>query len=107
MSKSQCSQLPLLKHPLNKTLERKLLSNMRDEMPEKSCQQNQAGQIRNEDIRAMVRATSILQHIEQQRVKWFRHLTRMSPKQPALRAYNTRHWLESKRKTEKTEKEME
>ena len=36
-------------------------------------------------------ATSALQHIEQQRVKWFRHLTRMSPKQPALRAYNTRH----------------
>ena len=75
---------------LNKTLERKLVTcEMR--CLRKAVNKTRRDKIRNEDIRAMVGATSVLQHIEQQRVKWFGHLTRMSPKQPALRAYNTRH----------------
>ena len=57
----------------------------------KAVNKSRRDKIRNEDIRAMVGATSVLQHIEQQRVKCFGHLTRISPKQPALRAYNTRH----------------
>ena len=73
---------------LNKTLERKLVTcEMR--CLRKAVNKTRRDKIRNEDIRAMVGATSVL--IEQQRVKWFGHLTRMSPKQPALRAYNTRH----------------
>ena len=73
---------------LNKTLERKLVTcEMR--CLRKAVNKTRRDKIRNEDIRAMVGATSVLQHIEQQRVKWFGHLTRMSPKQPALRAYNT------------------
>ena len=75
---------------LNKTLERKLVTcEMR--CLRKAVNKTRRDKIRNENIRAMVGATSVLQHIEQQRVKWFGHLTRMSPKQPALRAYNTRH----------------
>jgi len=44
--------------------------------------------VRNATIREMVGTTPILHHIEQQRVKWFGHLTRMPISHPAHRAYN-------------------
>ena len=47
--------------------------------------------IRNEVIRDMAGAKPVLQHIKQQQVKWFGHITRMSINQPALRAYNTKY----------------
>ena len=54
---------------LNKTLERKLVTcEMR--CLRKAVNKTRRYKIRNEDIRAMVRATSVLQ-----RVKWFGHLT--------------------------------
>jgi len=44
--------------------------------------------IRNEEIREMVGATPVHTHIQRQRTKWFGHLVRMAPDQPAFRAYN-------------------
>ena len=88
---------PLLKHPsipINvkaKLINPIFLPTLTYQCQTWSLSKTRRDKIRNEDIRAMVGATSVLQHIEQQRVKWFGHLTRMSPKQPALRAYNTRH----------------
>ncbi len=37
----------------------------------------------------MVGTKSILGQVNQQRLKWFGHLIRMDPKQPALRAYSS------------------
>ncbi|GFS19314.1 reverse transcriptase-like protein [Elysia marginata] len=47
--------------------------------------------IRNEVIRAQVGATPVLQHVENQQIKWFGHLMRMPTDQPAHRAYNSRY----------------
>ena len=47
--------------------------------------------IRNEVIRDMAGTKPVLQHIKQQQVKWFGHITRMPINQPALRAYNTKY----------------
>ena len=47
--------------------------------------------IRNEVIRDMAGAKPVLQHIKQQQVKRFGHITRMPINQPALRAYNTKY----------------
>ena len=47
--------------------------------------------IRNEEIRSMVGVKPVTQHIDQQRVKWFGHLTRMPSDQPALRAHTQRY----------------
>ena len=47
--------------------------------------------IRNEVIRDMAGAKPVLQHIKQQQIKWFGHITRMPINQPALRAYNTKY----------------
>ena len=41
-------------------------------------------------VREMVGTKSIHHHIQQQRIKWFRHLTRLPIHHPAQRAYNTR-----------------
>jgi len=57
----------------------------------KAVNKTRRDKIRNEVIRDMVGATPVLHHIEQQRTKWFGHLTRMPPNQPALRAYNLRY----------------
>ena len=46
---------------------------------------------RNEHVRATVGTESCLHFIERQRIKWFGHLLRMSPSQPASRAYNTKY----------------
>ena len=75
---------------INKALERKLVTcEMR--CLRKAVNKTRRDKIRNEVIRDMVGTTPVLQHIEQQKIKWFGHLTRMSPNQPALRAYNTKH----------------
>ncbi|XP_019643084.1 PREDICTED: uncharacterized protein LOC109484268 [Branchiostoma belcheri] len=44
--------------------------------------------IRNEVIREMVGSTNVLRYIEHQHIKWFGHLVRLPPSQPAHRAYN-------------------
>ena len=46
---------------------------------------------RNEDVRTNVGIEPCLQYIDKQRIKWFGHLSRMTPNQPASRAYNTRY----------------
>ena len=46
--------------------------------------------IPNTKIREMVGTKSIHHHIQQQRIKWFGHLTRLPIHHPAQRAYNTR-----------------
>ena len=75
---------------LTKALERKLVTcEMR--CLRRAANKTRRDQIRNELIRGMVGATSVLQHIEQQRIKWFGHLMRMPPNQPALRAYTSRY----------------
>ena len=45
---------------------------------------------KNTNIREMVGTTPILRHIQQQRIRWFGHLTRMAPHQLASKAYNTK-----------------
>ena len=45
--------------------------------------------IRNEVIRDMAGAKQVLQHIKQQQIKWFGHITCMPINQPDLWAYNT------------------
>ena len=46
--------------------------------------------ILNTKIREMVGTKSIHHHIQQQRIKWFGHLTRLPVQHPAHHAYNTR-----------------
>ena len=46
--------------------------------------------IKNIKIREMVGTTSILHHIQQQRIRWFGYPTRMAPHQLASKAYNTK-----------------
>ena len=52
---------------------------------------NKRDKIRNEEIRSMLGVKPVTHHIDQQRVKWFGHLTRMPTDQPALRAYTQRY----------------
>ena len=75
---------------LTKALERKLVTcEMR--CLRKAVNKTRRDKIKNEVIRDMVGLTPILHHVEQQRIRWFGHLTRMPPDQPALRAYTTRY----------------
>ena len=57
----------------------------------KAVNKTRRDKIRNEVIRDMAGAKPVLQHIKQQQVKWFGHITRMPINQPALRAYNTKY----------------
>ena len=57
----------------------------------KAVNKTRRDKIRNEVIRDMTGAKPVLQHIKQQQVKWFGHITRMPINQPALRAYNTKY----------------
>lgn len=75
---------------LTKDLERKLVT-CEMKCLRKAVNKTRRDMIRNEEIRDKVGTTPVLQHIEQQQIKWFGHLTRMPPSQPALRAYNTRY----------------
>ena len=43
--------------------------------------------IQNETLRNIVGTIPVNDYIEQQRIKWFGHLNRMKPDQPAARAY--------------------
>ena len=61
-------------------------------MPEKiSKSKTRRDKIRNEVIRDMAGAKPVRQHIKQQQIQWFGHITRMPINQPALRAYNTKY----------------
>ena len=75
---------------LTKALERKLVT-CEMKCLRRAVNKTRRDKIRNEVIRDMVGATPVLQHMEHQKIKWFGHLTRMPPNQPALRAYNTRY----------------
>ena len=75
---------------LTKRLESKLTT------CEMRCLRRAAGKtrrdhIRNETIRQMVGTKPVMEHVAQQRIKWFGHLTRMQPSQPALRAYTAKY----------------
>ena len=74
---------------MTKPLERKILTR---EMRciRKDVNKTRRGMIPNTKIREMVGTKSIHHHIQQQRIKWFGHLTRLPIQQPAQRAYNTR-----------------
>ena len=75
---------------LTKDLERKLVT-CEMKCLRKAVNKTKRDKIRNEVIRDMAGAKLVLQHIKQQQVKWFGHITRMPINQPALRAYNTKY----------------
>ena len=56
----------------------------------KAASKTRRDRIRNEEIRRIVGVKPVMDHIDKQRAKWFGHLMRMPPNQPALRAYNVR-----------------
>ena len=56
----------------------------------KAVNKTRRDMILNTRIREMVGTKSIHHHIQQQRIKWFGHLTRLPIQHPAQRAYNTR-----------------
>ena len=56
----------------------------------KAVNKTRKDMIPNTKIREMVGTKSIHHHIQQQRIKWFGHLTRLPIQHPAQRAYNTR-----------------
>ena len=47
--------------------------------------------VRNDEVRQLVGIEPCTSYIERQQIKWFGHLVRMQPHQPALRAYNLRY----------------
>ena len=53
----------------------------------KAANKTRRDRIRNEDVRKSVGLKPVIDFIDRQRVKWFGHLVRMPPNQPALRAY--------------------
>ena len=75
---------------LTKDLERKVVT-CEMKCLRKVVNKTKRDKIRNEVIRDMAGAKPVLQHIKQQQVKWFGHITRMPINQPALRAYNTKY----------------
>ena len=75
---------------LTKTLEQKITT-CEMKCLRRAVNKTRRDKIRNEVIRDLVGATPALQHIEQQRIKWFGHLIRMLTNQPALRAYTSRY----------------
>ena len=75
---------------LAKGLERKLVA-CEMKYLRKVVNKTRRDKIRNEVIRDMVGTKPVLQHIKQQQIKWFGHITRMPINQPALRAYNTKY----------------
>ncbi len=76
--------------PLTKVHERKLTT-CEMKCLRRAVNKTRRDRVTNEEIRDMVGTTSVLNYIENQRIKWFGHLMRMSPNQPALRAYNIRY----------------
>ena len=56
----------------------------------KAVNKTRRDMIPNAKLREMVGTKSTHHHIQQQRIKWFGHLTRLPIHHPAQRAYNTR-----------------
>jgi hypothetical protein len=54
------------------------------------CPQYPVHRTRNKTQPEIVGSKPVNEHIENQRIKWFGHLTRRKNDQPALRAYYTR-----------------
>ena len=75
---------------LTKDLKRKLVT-CEMKCLRKAVNKTRRDKIRNKVIRDMVGAKPVLQHIKQQQIKWFGHITRMPINQPALWAYNTKY----------------
>ena len=73
---------------MNRKMERKVTT-CEMKCLRRSVNKTRRDKIRNEVIRDMVGTKPILHQIEKQRLKWFGHLMRMPPAQPALRAYNS------------------
>ena len=74
---------------MTKPLERKITTcEMR--CSRKAVNKTRRDMIPNTKNREMVGTKSIHHHIQQQRIKWFGHLTRLPIQHPAQRAYNTR-----------------
>ena len=74
---------------LTKSLERKITPcEMR--CLKRAVNKTRHDKIKNTKIREMVGTTPILHHIQQQRIRWFGHLTRMAPHQLASETYNTK-----------------
>ncbi len=76
--------------PLTKIHERKLTT-CEMKCLRRAVNKTRRDRVRHEVIRDMVGTTSVLNYIKNQRIKWFGHLMRMSPNQPARRAYNIRY----------------
>ena len=74
---------------MTKSLERKITTcEMR--CLRKAVNKTRRDRVPNTEIREMVGAKNIHQHIQHQRIKWFGHLIRLPPHHPAQRAYNVR-----------------
>ena len=74
---------------MTKSLERKIITwEMR--CLRKAVNKTRRDMIPNTKIREMVGTKSIHRHIQQQRIKWFGHLTQLPKHHPAQRVHNTR-----------------
>jgi len=74
---------------LNKKAERKITT-CEMKCLRRAANKTRLEKVRNEAIRDIVGTKPILQFISAQRLKWFGHLMRMEPNQPASRSYNSR-----------------
>ena len=74
---------------MNKKTERKITT-CEMKCLRKAVNKTRRDKIRNEVIRDMVGTKPMLDQIESHRIKWFGHLMRMPPNQPALRTYNSK-----------------
>ena len=74
---------------MTKPLERKITT-CKMRCLRKAVNKTRRDMIPNTKIREMVGKKSIHHHIQQQRIKWFGHLTRLPIHHPAQRAYNAR-----------------
>ena len=98
---------------LTKSLERKITT-CEIRCLRRAANKTRRDKVKNTKIREMVGTTPILHHIQQQRIRWFGHLTRMAPHQLGSKAYNTKisgykargrlrkTWIEGVKETLKT-----
>jgi len=73
---------------LNKKTERKIITT---EMKclRRAAKVSRRDKIRNVEVRKMVGIQPTMNFIQEQRLRWFGHLMRMPPNQPALKCYNS------------------
>ena len=71
---------------LNKNLERKITT-CEMKCLRKTLNVTRRDRIRNEKIRERTGTKPVLNFVEQQRIKWFGHVLRMSTSQPAARSF--------------------